>query len=110
MLEGMDVVLITKEEVGKDIFGAPIYRDVEEVVENVLVAPTTADDVIDPTELNGKKLVYTLGIPKKDTHRWIDCEVRFFGMTFKSFGLPTQGIDELIPGEWNKKVLVELYA
>lgn len=35
--------------------------------------------------------------------------MQFFGATWAVLGIPTMGIDELIPGPWNKKVVVELY-
>lgn len=108
-MRGITITLIERVEVGVDSLNHPIYEEIETEVENVLVAPTTADDVIDATSLEGKKLVYTLGIPKTDKHKWADAKVRFFGMTFKQFGLPTQGIDSLVPTKWNKKVMVELY-
>jgi len=50
-----------------------------------------------------------LAIPKGDTNIWEDQEVRFFGERFRVFGKPLQGIDDLIPLEWNKKVTVERY-
>ena len=54
--------------------------------------------------------MYTLAIPKSDAHDWNDCTVKFFNRTWKSFGYPIEGIDELVPGDWNKKVMVELYG
>jgi hypothetical protein len=35
--------------------------------------------------------------------------VEFFGQRFRTIGFPTQGIEELIPLAWNKKVKVERY-
>lgn len=37
-------------------------------------------------------------------------QLDFFNRTWKSFGYPIEGIDELVPGDWNKKVMVELYG
>ncbi|HEU3387123.1 TPA: hypothetical protein VVG77_001975, partial [Streptococcus pneumoniae] len=53
-------------EIGNDDFGHPIHRDVEIEVQNVLVAPTSSEDVINQMNLTGKKAEYTLGIPKGD--------------------------------------------
>lgn len=104
------MILIDKKENGKDPFGNIIYVDDEILVENVLVVPTSADDVINQLNLTGKKAVYTLGIPKGDTHDWEDKEVEFFGQRWKTFGFSTEGIEDLIPLSWNKKVMVERYG
>ena len=108
-LKGITVTIISKQETGKDPFGNPIYSETEIQVNNVLVAPTLSDDVINTLNLTGRKAVYTLGIPKGDTNTWENQEVRFFGERWRVFGIPTQGIEELIPLSWNKKVLVERY-
>lgn len=108
-IKGITVTLVDTVEIEKDPFGHPIYEQKEIEVSNVLVTPTTSDDIINSMELEGKKAVYILGIPKGDTHDWEDKEIRFFGQRFKSFGKVTEGIDHLIPLDWNKKVQVETY-
>ena len=60
--------------------------------------------------LFGKKAVYTLAIPKGDTHKWEDSVVEFFGHKWKTFGFPIEGIESNIPLDWNKKVMVERYG
>lgn len=110
MIKGITITLIDKQETGKDQFGATIYEDVPVLVDNVLVAPTSSDDVVNQLSLTGKKAVYTLAIPKGDTHDWEDKEVEFFGQRWRTFGFPTEGIEDLIPLEWNKKVMVERYG
>lgn len=109
MIKGITVTLINKKQTDTDPFGAPIYEDDEVSVNNVLVSPTSSDDVINQLTLTGKKAVYTLAIPKGDTNIWEDQEVRFFGERWRVFGKPLQGIDDLIPLDWNKKVTVERY-
>lgn len=108
-IKGITVTLINKIEVGKDPLGTPIYKDVEIEVDNVLVKPTSTDDVVNQLTLTGKKAVYTLAIPKGDAHIWEDQEVRFFDKRWRVFGAELQGIEELIPLDWNKKVMVERY-
>ena len=108
-IKGITVTLINKKEVGKDPFGNPIYEDVEIEVDNVLVSPVSTEDIVHTLELTGKKAVYTLAIPKGDENDWEDAEVIFFGQRWRTFGFVTQGIDHLIPGDWNKKVMVERY-
>lgn len=109
-IKGITVTLISKQETGRDPFGEPIYEDVEIEVDNVLISPTTSDDIVNQMTLTGKKAVYTLAIPKGDTNTWEDQEVRFFGEKWRVFGVPLQGIDHLIPLDWNKKVMVERYG
>lgn len=108
-LRGITVMLIDKQVAGTDPFQRPIYEDVEIPVENVLVSPTSTDDIISSQEIYGKKAVYTLAIPKGDNHLWEDREVKFFGKKWRVFGSEMQGIDDLIPLDWNKKVMVEKY-
>ena len=109
MLKGITVILINKTQTGTDPFGTPIYSDVETEVENVLVAPTSSDDVVNQLSLTGRKAVYTLAIPKGDENVWENAEVRFFDERWRVFGIPTQGIEAMIPLAWNKKVTVERY-
>lgn len=108
-LKGITVTLINKKEIGKDPFNSPIYEDVEVDVDNVIVSPTSSDDVVNQLNLTGKKAVYTLGIPKGDINVWEDKEVMFFGKRWRVFGAVLEGMEHLIPLDWNKKVMVERY-
>lgn len=109
MLKGIKVILIDKVQVGSDDFGQPLLEDREIEVDNVLIAPSSSDDIINGQSLYGKKAIYTLAIPKEDTNVWEDREVMFFGKKWKVFGMSIQGLEHLIPLKWNKKVMVELY-
>ena len=109
IIKGITVTLIQKKEVGRDPFNKPIYKDIPIEVDNVLVSPVSTEDIVNINELTGKKTVYTLAIPKGDENDWEDAEVIFFGQRWKTFGFVTQGIEHLIPGDWNKKVMVERY-
>lgn len=107
LLKGIPVVLIDREKVSDDPFGHPVFEKQEILVENVLVSPTDQEDVVNQLHLTGKRAVYTLAIPKDDVNDWEDKEVRFFDKRWKVFTPVVQGIDALIPLEWNKKVMVE---
>nr|DAZ20659.1 MAG TPA: Minor capsid protein [Caudoviricetes sp.] len=109
-LKGITIILVDKVETGKDPFGKPIYQDKDIEVENVLIQPTSSDDVVNQLNLTGKKAVYTLAIPKGDSHDWENKEVKFFGKRWRTVGFPTEGIEDLIPLDWNKKVMVERYG
>ena len=109
MIKGITVTLYERTYSGTDEFNKPKFTEVSTTVDNVLVAPASAQEVIDATNLYGKKAVYTLAIPKGDTHTWEDCKVSFFGEDWHVFGIPLEGIECDIPLAWNKKVTVERY-
>lgn len=109
MIKGITVTLRVKTKVGEDPFRAPIYEYSDVDVENVLVAPASTDDIVTTQDLTGKKAVYTLAIPKGDTHNWENTTVKFFGREWRTLGFPMEGIEANIPLDWNKKVMVERY-
>lgn len=107
VIKGITVVLKSVTQTDVDGFNRPVYTTADVAVDNVLVAPVSDTEVLDTLNLTGRKAVYQLGIPKGDTHDWENRDVVFFGETFRVIGMPTKGIDELIPLAWNKKVKVE---
>lgn len=109
-IKGITVTLISKVQTGTDPLGNPIFGDVEIPVDNVLIAPTSSEEVLNQQNLTGRTAVYTLAIPKGDTNIWENQEVRFFGERWRVFGIPLQGIEDMIPLDWNKKVTVERYV
>lgn len=107
LIKGMTITLYEKRQIGVDGFGRPEY-DIEPVsVNNVLVSPVEDSEVLETLNLTGRKVVYQLAIPKGDQHEWVDREVGFWGRRFRVVREPAQGMDEMIPLEWNKKVKVE---
>lgn len=109
-IKGITVKLHTETQTGVDEFNNPVYSETIIDVDNVLVGEPSQDDIINSTELYGKKAVYTLGIPKGDTNDWENKKVEFFGQTFQTFGAVIKGIDEMVPLSWNSKVKVERYG
>lgn len=110
LLHGITIHLLERTQTGVDAFNRPTYEETAVDVENVLIGEPSSDEIVDTLNLTGKKLAYTLAIPKGDTHKWTDVRVQFFGETFRTIGEPTQGIEDLIPLSWNKKVRVERYG
>lgn len=108
-IKGITVTLYEETQSGTDDFNRPIYTETPVEVNNVLVSPSSTSETLDTVNLTGKKAVYTLAIPKGDTHNWKDKKVEFFGETFRTFGEPLKGIDSMIPLEWNTKIQVERY-
>ena len=109
-MRGITIQLLQKTESGADEFNNPIFEEMWVDVDNVLVGEPSSEDVLDTMNLTGKHLAYVLGIPKGDTHRWNDTEVQFWGQRFRTIGYPTQGIEAMIPLDWNMKVKVEHYG
>lgn len=107
MIKGTTIVLYESNPCGMDPFGRPINQKEQVEVENVLIAPTSETEILDTLNLTGRRAVYTLAIPKGDTHDWVDKDVEFWGQRFHTIGSPIQGMDELIPLDWNIKVRVE---
>ena len=108
-IKGISVTLYERTQTGIDAANRPIYEETPVTVENVLVGAPSAEDVVNEINLSGKRIAYTLGIPKGDTHDWTDRTVEFWGRKFRTVGVPTQGIEENIPLDWNMKVQVEAY-
>lgn len=106
-LKGITVKLYTEVDSGKDELNRTIYTPLAVDVDNVLVGSPSEQEITDVMNLTGRKCIYVLGIPKGDTNDWTDKEVSFFGETFRTIGSPIQGIDAMIPMEWNKKVRCE---
>lgn len=108
-MKGITVTLYERMQSDSDAFNRPEYTEIPVEVSNVLVAPATeaGQELLDVLNLTGRKAVYTLAIPKGDTHSWEGCRVDFFGERWRVIGLPTEGIEDLIPLAWNRKVQVE---
>lgn len=87
MLKGMSVQLYDNET--------------SETVYNILVGEPARSETA-----YGLAAEYTLGIPKGDSHLWIDRKVRFFERDFQTIGEPLQGIEENIPLSWGMNVKV----
>lgn len=107
MIRGITVVLHDVKTTGTDGFNRPITETTDINVDNVLIGEPSADDITDTLNLTGKKLAYTLAIPKGDRNTWGGRTVSFFGEKFRVIGEPTQGIESNIPLNWNKKIKVE---
>lgn len=108
-MRGESVILYEKVKTGVDEFGIPKYEEIPVEVENVLIGSADTSEVLDTLNLYGKRIAYVLGIPKGDKHNWKDAKIEFYGQTFKSFGIPITGNQNLIPGDWGMNVKVEAY-
>ena len=127
-MKGMTIYLAKKQQLGVDEFGMPIesvlyptnginpsdesYPEgiIWEPVDDCLIGQPSSDDVTNTLALYGKKIAYTVGIPKGDTHDWTDAEIVIWGERFRTVGYPTTGEQENIPLRWGQNVKVERYG
>ena len=99
--------VVTETESSPDSFGVPVYASTWVDVGDVIVGQPTDTERTNSMNLYGERAVYTLGIPKGDAHTWRSgLHVKFFGETFRIIGHTVKGIDDMVPLEWNKKVMV----
>lgn len=105
-IQGITINLYNRERTGIDEFGSPIYQETAEEIDNVLIGEPSTQEIVDELNLSGKRIDFTLAIPKGDSHDWANKRVGFFGEIFEVIGYPTQGLEHLIPLSWNKKVRV----
>lgn len=109
-MKGTTVYLVHEEITGYDGFNQPITEETLEPVDDVLVGSPSSDDVTDTINLYGKKLIFVLGIPKGDSHNWVDAVVEIRGERYRTIGYPTTGEQENIPLRWGQNVKVERYG
>ncbi|EGF47518.1 phage protein [Lacticaseibacillus rhamnosus MTCC 5462] len=82
-IKGMKVTLIDKVANGTDPFGHQVYEDKEVIIDNVLVAPTAAADVVSQLNLTGKRPSTRLRFPRV---------IRMSGRTKKFGSLVSAGV------------------
>lgn len=107
LIKGITVRLVEQYKTGVDGFGADVYTEELVPVENVIVSPSSDMEVLETVNLYGKKAIYTLSVPKGDTHNWENTFVEFFGERWRTIGKPKEYMEHQIPLAWNKQVRVE---
>lgn len=109
-MKGVTVTLKKKTQTGVDGFGQPTYSTTDVEVSDVLIGEPSTSDIENALTMYGKRVAYTLAIPKGDTNDWYKAEVTLpapWSATFNVIGDATMGIEENIPLRWNKKVHLE---
>lgn len=114
-MKGLTVTLYNKTQTGVDALNQPTYSETAVTVDDVLVGEPSTDDITSSTALYGKQIQFMLGIPKGDTHDWVDKKVEWtdaYGITHtcKTFGYPITGVEANIPGKWHMKVRCAAYG
>ena len=108
---GNDYEMITVADYVNSLDNVKFLSDEEKQIEvkGVLWSTNLTDDIIDTTNLVGKKDVHILAIPKGDTNKWEDQFVIIEGKRYHIFTPAKRGIDELVPSPWNAQYLAESY-
>ena len=109
-MKTISVVLYELVDSGsKDKTNRPIMIETPTTIDGCLYAPVSTEDVLNTVNLTGKTAVFQLAIPKGDDHDWKNAKVEFLGKTWRTIGIPEEGIVENIPLKWNRKIKVERY-
>lgn len=110
-IHGIPVTLYETTATGTNALNETVYATQATTVYNVVVAPASEQEILDTLNITGRKAVYTLHIPKGDTHDWCNARVDFVlnGVTrrCRTIGEPIEYIDDMVPLSWNKKVRCE---
>lgn len=110
LIKGTTILLYDREYIGKDAFEAPLYSETPVKVDDILICPASTDEVTDTLQLYGKRVEYTLCIPKENTNVWEDRTVEFYGHKWRTFGAVLEWHAPMTPGTWNRRVRVERYG
>lgn len=114
-IKGTPVILYEKSPAGKDDTNRQTYEETPVYVENILIGTPTAEEITETLNLTGKRAEYILAIPKGDMNDWEDRRVEILDPwpvpgVYHTVGPMTCGIEELVPGPWNKQIKVERYG
>lgn len=109
-MRGVTVTLKEKTQTGSDNLGQPVYKTTDVSINDVLVGKPESNDVENVLTLYGKRIAYTLAIPKGDTHVWYKSQVTLpapWSNTFNVIGDATETIEANTPTRWNRIVYLE---
>lgn len=109
-MRGVTVILKEKTQTGTDAFGQPVYETTDVPIDDVLVGRPESTDIQNTLSLYGKKITYTLSIPKGDTHVWYKSQVVLpapWNETFNVIGDAIETIEANTPTRWNRVVHLE---
>lgn len=108
-MNGTQVTLFTRVQSGTDEFNAAIYDEQSQVVEDVLVYPSSTAD-LGAERPEGATVDYTLYWPKTFTGELKGAQVEIGGERFKVVGDP-RPIPHNCPTRWNRtSEVVKVYG
>jgi hypothetical protein len=107
-VEGEAVVVHRRTQSGTNSHNQPIYTTETEIVENVLVAPGAAADVVENARPDGTTIAWTLYFPKAFAGSLRGARISVRGETpAPVIGDPKPYPDEATPTDWNMPVTLE---
>lgn len=110
LIRGITVTLYEKTVTGTDAFNATVYSEAPVKVDNVLVSPASSEDLTGEEQLEGKKEICVIHIPKENANNWENSRVEFRGQKWKTFGFVQQYITGNVPMDWDKQIKAERYG
>jgi hypothetical protein len=103
VISGETVTVLAYAEVGRDDMNTPIYAWApEQTVGNVLVGPSSTDDLDGSTRPEGVEVVLALHWPKTYTASLRGKRVEVRGTTYEVVGDPQPYTAANTPGAWNR--------
>lgn len=105
MIVGETVTVERRVETGRDPGNSPIWDWVCEVVDNVLVAPGSRNDVEGTTRPDGVEVKFTLHFPKGYPETLANARISVRGRaSMRVVGDPSHYTEANTPGEWSMPV------
>ena len=107
LIAATSVEVIQRVAVGSDRYGAPIYEDSTETVDNVVVHPGGTEDLAE-TRPEGIRIDMTFHFPKTYTESLRGARIRYQDREYRVIGDPQSYMEDNTPGEWNRTVETEV--
>lgn len=109
MIFGEPVQVISRDNDGIDEFGNArvVYRKFYVTVDNVLVAPTSSQD-LGPERPEGEATIMTFHFPKTYIGDLRGCLIRWKSKRWAVIGNPQPYSEDATPGKWNRPVQARL--
>ena len=109
-MKGTTITITRKGISGYDRFGNATYAEMEETVDNVLVAPGSTSE-LEASRPEGVDVAYSLHFPKTFSGDLEGCLIALpapWGGTYRVIGKPGQYMDVNTPTRWHLPVEVEV--
>ena len=107
MISGETVTVYTRQLAGVDGFNNNTYSFAEETLNNVIVAPGEPQNETDDSRPDGKRVEYTIYLPKEYTGDLTGGKATVRGRTLNVIGIPKVYTDDNVPMQWNMVVKLE---
>ena len=106
MIRGTDVAVIRRTVDSRDDMGEPVFSESRETVGNVLVAPSSTDEMDETNRMFGITCDLTLHFPKSYTASLEGCAVDVGGTLYRVLGDPQPYMVGNTPTPWNRAAKV----